>query len=50
MRCREAVVLDASGRLPAKPFLIIGGRLADYAYYDMDKTVMQALRKAQMCV
>ena len=30
--------------------LIIGGRLADYAYYDMDKTVKEALRKAQMWV
>ena len=28
MRCREAVVLDASGRLPAKPFLIVGCRLS----------------------
>ena len=27
--------------------LIIGGRLADYAYYDMDKTVAAALRKAE---
>lgn len=26
--------------------LIIGGRLADYAYYDMDKTVAAALKKA----
>ena len=30
--------------------LIIGGRLADYAYYDMDKTVRAALRTAQMWV
>ena len=30
--------------------LIIGGRLADYAYYDMDKTVKEALGKAQMWV
>ena len=30
--------------------LIIGGRLADYAYYDMDKTVKVALEKAQMWV
>ena len=30
--------------------LLIGGRLADYAYYDMDRTVMEALRKAQMWV
>ena len=27
--------------------LIIGGRLADYAYYDMDKTVKAALNKVQ---
>lgn len=30
--------------------LIIGGRLADYAYYDMDKTVEAALKLAQICV
>lgn len=27
--------------------LIIGGRLAEYKYYDMDKTVLSALRKAE---
>ena len=33
-----------------KDGLIIGGRLADYAYYDMDKTVREALKAAQMWV
>lgn len=27
--------------------LILGGRLAEYAYYDMDKTVLAALKKVQ---
>ncbi len=37
-------------RAEKEPRLIIGGRLADYAYYDMDKTIAEALKKAQMCV
>ena len=26
------------------PNLVIGGRLGDYAYYDMDKTIAEALK------
>ncbi len=33
-----------------EPKLIIGGRLADYAYYDMDKTVAAALAKARTVI
>ena len=32
----------------AESRLLIGGRLADYAYYDMDKTIAAALRKAEV--
>lgn len=31
----------------AIPSLILGGRLAEYAYYDMDKTIAAALKKAE---
>ncbi|MGI6238839.1 MAG: UDP-galactopyranose mutase [Christensenellales bacterium] len=31
----------------AEPDVVFGGRLADYAYYDMDKTVLAALKLAK---
>ncbi len=30
-----------------KKNLILGGRLAEYAYYDMDKTILRAMKKAE---
>ena len=38
---------SAIGQLAAKePDVLFGGRLADYQYYDMDKTIEAALRLA----
>lgn len=34
----------------AEPHVIFGGRLGEYKYYDMDKVIASALKKAEECI
>lgn len=43
----KAIYAEYRAKAMKENGLVIGGRLADYAYYDMDKTVAAALAKAR---